>query len=111
MTEHEITPSSTETFLITDGPDPGHYRVGTYIKGKPAAVGLSAAELHALARWITNTIPKPDTLDTARFVRGQDVNCTPRTLAKFDGHWYDEHGNQLTADSVRQSYDFIEGII
>lgn len=100
-----------ESIILNTSADfPEQYDIGTYVDNSAEHITASAKDLHALADFIKTHIPEPTVLDTAKFIRGQDNLGTPRTLAKFDGLWYDERGNVHTADWVDRNYDFIEEI-
>lgn len=100
-----------ESIVLNTSTDfPGLYDIGTYVDFNAEHITASAKDLHALADFIKTHIPEPTVLDTAKFIRAQDGHGTARTLAKFDGLWYDEHGDSHTADWVDKHYDFIEEI-
>lgn len=105
------TSDSEEIILNTSSEFEGNYEIGTYVDHSAEFITVTVKDLHDLADFIKTHIPEPSVLDTAKFIRAQDVNAVPRTLAKFDGLWYDEQGDALTSEQVDQFYDFIEEII
>lgn len=56
-------------------------------------------------------VPKPDILDTARFIRAKNTSGSPVTLAKFGESRYTEDSEILTEEQVRIHFTDVEEIV
>lgn len=115
MTEHieKHLPSDSENKIIINSSDlPGTYDIGTWWRSGPSYITVTDGELHELAQWIIDTIPLPDVLDTARFIRARPYDAGMYAyFAKVDGVWYDEDGREHTAKWIHAEYYDIKEIV
>ena len=72
---------------------------------------MTPKDILLLADRIKDLVPEPSPIKDARLIHARFVFAGEyRTLAKFDGHWYDHNGNEYTEEQMLEDYDEIEVI-
>ena len=99
--------------ILNGGVDKGEYVLGTYGEdGRyvPAPAILSEKELHDLAEYITENIPKPAPLEDHLFIWGTPANGPREPLVRDGEFWYDSANVGYTTREVHELYTDLEVI-